>query len=107
MSDIDIHANRTWKYKDTYCISCKDKSKLENTKHILECKTLINENQKIIYIPTTSDLFSCDIQEQIYASNMIRENMQTRERLKPDSGPFGPCELTMLCSTCIFYAGCG
>ena len=34
------------------------------------------------YLPTTQDLYSDDISDQIYTSNMIRENMHIREELK-------------------------
>ena len=82
MRDIDAHAHRTWKYKDIYCISCEDRSTIEDIIHILECKTLLNKNEHLTYLPTESDLYSSNIEEQIYASFIIRENMHIRESLR-------------------------
>ena len=53
--------------------------------HIIECKVLINSNSKISCLPSISD--SNDLQDQMYASNTIRENMNTREKLKNYSSP--------------------
>ena len=60
--DLDLRANRPWFYKDHFCISCKDVSKLENTEHILECKVLNNKNELITYIPTLAQLYSDNIE---------------------------------------------
>ena len=85
MSYIDLRAHRKWKYEDTFCITCKDRKTIENSNHILECKIILNANSKISYLPNSSDLYSSDIQEQIYASNMIRESMHMRDELKKKS----------------------
>ena len=82
VNDIDLRTNRTWKYEETYCISCKDKNKPETGAHILECKVLNDKNDKISYIPVFNDLYSEEIEEQIYASTIIGENMKIREALK-------------------------
>ena len=84
MQDIDLRANRPWKYSDNFCISCKDESKEETGLHILECKLLCDRNDKISYIPSHSDLFSPDIQDQIYTSRIMRQNMHIREELKKE-----------------------
>ena len=42
----------------------------------------MNLNENLTYLPTQQDLYSDDIGDQIYASNMIRENMHLREELK-------------------------
>ena len=43
---------------------------------------LNNKNDKISYIPVFNDLYSEEIEEQIYASTIIGENMKIREALK-------------------------
>ena len=85
MSDIDLRAHRKWKYEDTFCITCKDRKTIEKSNHILECKIILNANSKISYLTSSSDLYSSDIQEQIYASNMIRESLHIRDELKKKS----------------------
>ena len=79
MSDIDLRANRTWKYKDIYCIACKDENILENGYHTLECKVLCNKSNDIRYIPRYMDLFSADIEEQVYVSKILHSNMEARK----------------------------
>ena len=79
VSDIDARANRTWKYQEIYCISCKDRNTIETGKHILECSVLNNQNDKISYIPTYNELYSNNIQDQAYTSTTIKENMKIRE----------------------------
>ena len=82
VNDIDLRTNRTWKYEETHCISCKDKNQPETGAHILECKVLNDKNDKISYIPAFNDLYSDEIEEQIYASHIIGENMKIRDSLK-------------------------
>ena len=79
VSDIDLRANRTWKYRDIYCIACKDKNILENGYHILECKVLCNKSNDISYFPRYMDLFSADIEEQVYVSKILHSNMEARK----------------------------
>ena len=82
MNDTDAHANRAWKYKDISCISCKDTSKIETGAHLLECKILCDKNDRISYLPTYSSLYSTDIEEQIYTSRMMQQNMYLREAIQ-------------------------
>ena len=63
VNDIDARANRTWKYQEIYCISCKDRNTIETEKHILEYSVLNNQNDKISYITTYNDLYSNYIQD--------------------------------------------
>ena len=79
VSDIDIRANRTWKYSETHCIACKDRNIQETGLHILECKVLCNQSDEISYIPNYNDLFSSDIQEQIYVNRIMHSNMEARK----------------------------
>ena len=78
VNDIDARANRTWKYRETFCVACKDKSIEETGIHILQCNELVSRNDEISYIPEYNDLYSSDIQEQIYTSRMMYRNMQIR-----------------------------
>ena len=83
-NDIDIRANRPWKYQDIFCIACKDTNIEETGKHILECKNLVNKNDKLSYIPTYNNIYSDDLKEQVYTSKIIQENMKIRETYKVD-----------------------
>ena len=84
VNDIDAKANRSWKYPDTYCIACNDQTTIETGRHILECEVLIKKNDILSYIPAYNELFSEDIEEQIYASRMINENMKIRKEYMPE-----------------------
>ena len=79
-NDIEAKANRTWRHEEIYCVSCKDISKIETGKHILECNVFNDQNNMISYIPEYNDLYSTDIKEQIYTSNVIRQNMKIRKQ---------------------------
>ena len=78
--DIEAKANRTWRHDQIFCVSCKDPSKIETGKHILECKVLCDQNDLIMYLPEYKDLYSLEVQEQIYTSRIIHENMQIRKQ---------------------------
>ena len=80
MKDIDLRADRSWKYEDIFCI-CKNIKNIETISHILACTPLINLNEKITYLPNQEDLYSDNIYEQVYVSSIIRESMHLREML--------------------------
>ena len=75
-NDIDMMANRSWKYQDLNCLACNEPNQIKTQPHVLCCKTLTNMNLKISYIPVYNDLFSDNIEEQIYTSNMICANLR-------------------------------
>ena len=75
IKDIDVKENRTWKYENLTCRGCLDPNKIESQQHILLCKNLLNRNSKVSYIPTYEGLYSDDIQEQIYTSIILCENL--------------------------------
>ena len=75
IKDIDVKGNRTWKYDNLTCRGCQDQKEIENQEHILLCKNLINTNSKVLYIPVYQGLYSDDIQEQIYTSIILCENL--------------------------------
>ena len=45
VNDIDVRANRSWKYKETHCLAFKDESTEDTGRHILECKVSCSENK--------------------------------------------------------------
>ena len=61
MNDIDVKANRSWKYQDLTFKSCIT-NKTETQEHILLCNALLKINTKLTYLPQYSDLYSrkCD-----------------------------------------------
>ena len=70
LEDIDIP--RKWNNESILCGNCKD---IEfDQRHLFECKYLIGKNEMITYIPKYEDIFIGDLQEQIYASRIIKEN---------------------------------
>ena len=87
VSDIDLRANRSWKYAETHCIACKDKNILETGYHILECKVLCEQSQDISYIPDYNNLFRNDIEEQVYVSRIIYSNMEARKAFLKEATP--------------------
>ena len=76
MMDIDVKANRKWKYEDLNCRACNQPNQIENQQHILTCETLLNRNMKLTYLPTYSGLYSHDIEDQMYTSMIICENLR-------------------------------
>ena len=71
MNDIDVKANRTWKFDNLNCLACNEPNQIETQQHVLCCKALVNQNSKISYIPSYKDLFSDEIEEQIYTSTIL------------------------------------
>ena len=81
-NDSDTRGNKKWKYEETHCITCEDKTQIESTKHILECKILIGQNLKWTYIPSFNELYKGSIEEQAYVSQVINENLRIRKKLQ-------------------------
>ena len=69
--------NNRWKYQDISCLSC-NKNIDETQSHILHCSELIGKNENIIYIPSYNELYTGDILEQVYVSNILLENFNRR-----------------------------
>ena len=76
MNDLDVKANRRWKYDDITCRSCKDQTKPETQQHVICCKSLVDRNMKITYLPSYSELYSEDIEQQMYTSMVLSENVR-------------------------------
>ena len=79
MDDVNIKGNNRWKYQDISCISCKDKNTIETQRHLLYCVKLLGKNKLLTYMPSYEDLFEDDYSEQVYISNIIRENFMIRD----------------------------
>ena len=76
MKDIDVKANRRWKYENINCLECNEPNQIETQEHVLCCKALTNKNFNISYVPTYTDLFSDNIEEQVYTSTILCENLR-------------------------------
>ena len=76
MNDLDVKANRTWKYENLICCSCNIQNQIETQEHVLCCNSLVNRNMKITYLPTYRDLYSDDIEQQMYTSMVLCENVR-------------------------------
>ena len=99
MSDIDLRANRKWKYDETHCIACKDKKVQETGFHLLECKVLCERSQDISYIPNYNNLFRNEIEEEAYVSRIIYSNMEERKAFLKKAMPVALVNyLAKLCS---------
>ena len=73
IEDIDINTNRKWNNEESNCTQCPNT--LMNQKHLLECKYLMGKNEIISFIPTYEDLFKGELEEQIYISRLLKENL--------------------------------
>ena len=63
-NDSDLRGNKKWKYEKTHCITCEDKTQIESTKHILECKVSNAQNSKWTNLPYFIELYEGSIEEQ-------------------------------------------
>ena len=76
MNDIDVKANRTWKYDNLNCMACNEPNQIETQEHVLCCKSLTEKNSQISYIPSYNDLFNDETEKQIYTSRILCENLK-------------------------------
>ena len=51
-------------------------------KHLLSCKYLLGKNEIVTYIPDYQDLFSEDIDAQVYTSRILKENYTRMKHLE-------------------------
>ena len=56
--------------------SCNEPNQIKSLQHILTCWVLVNRNMLISYLPTYSLLYNHDIEEQMYTSNTLCENLR-------------------------------
>ena len=73
IEDIDLNTNRKWNNEESNCTKCINT--LMNQKHLLECNYLMGKNKIITYIPTYEELFRGELEEQIYISRLLKENI--------------------------------
>ena len=73
IEDIDLNINRKWNNEIDTCLNCPQQ--IMDQRHLLECKYLSGKNEIISYIPTYEDLFTGNIEDQIYISRILKENL--------------------------------
>ena len=100
VNNIDLRATRAWKYAETHCIACKDKTIQETDFYSLECKVLCGRSHDIICIPDSNNLFRNQIEEQVYLSRIIYSNMEAKKVFLKETNAIGPCEITCQCMFC-------
>ena len=67
----DIYIPRKWNNENTICGNCPN---IEfNQKHLFECQFLLGKNEIVTYIPKYEDIFIWDIEDQIYASRILKK----------------------------------
>ena len=76
MDDLDVKNNRSWKFENLICRSCDNPSQIETQQHVLVCNQLVNRNMKMSYLPSYEDLYSDDIEDQMYTSIVLCENFR-------------------------------
>ena len=76
MEEIDVKANRSWKYENLKCSACNEPNQIKNQEHILLCKALLDKNCKVTYIPSYIDLYNENIEEQVYITVILCENLR-------------------------------
>ena len=53
----------------------------KHKKHILECKVIMERNIYMTYMPYYNELFSDFIEDQLYTSRMLYENLKIRNNI--------------------------
>ena len=76
MEDLDVKANRNWQFEKLICRSCNDPTKVETQQHILVGTALVNRNMKISYLPSYQDLYSDHVEDRMYTSMILGENIR-------------------------------
>ena len=74
---VDVKANYKGKYFDYLCTECGKEE--ETQQHVLECSKLIGKNEMLTYIPNYYDIFSEEVEEQLYVARILRENMRIKK----------------------------
>ena len=75
---LNIKMNMKSKYKDNLkCEICEKED--ESQEHMLECTELVKGNDIIMYIPEYGEIFEEDIDDQLYVSRLINQNMKIRQ----------------------------
>ena len=72
--DIDLSSNRRWMKEDMKCSNCKNIEM--DQRHLLECTFLLGKNKIVTYIPEYNDIYQGNIEEMVYTSRILRENLK-------------------------------
>ena len=76
----DIKMNfKNWYKNDLNCIACKETECTQQ--HALEYYKLMGKNELVTYIPEYKEIQGENVEEMVYISNLIRENLNTRKQL--------------------------
>ena len=78
LEDIDI--SRKWNNENVLCPNCPNSE--FDLKHLFECQYLMGKNEIITYIPKYEDIFIGDLEEQIYASRIMKEHYNIMKAYK-------------------------
>ena len=78
VDDLELKGNKKWKYENIICNNC-DENSIETQRHILFCKPLLRSNQILTYIPDYEELFGDDIEAQVYAARILKDNYSRRK----------------------------
>ena len=80
-NDLNTRVNKPWMYKniEIFCVSCMNINQPETQQHILQCPVLLGKNEIISYIPEYSEIYSTNIDEVVYAAQILKENMKHRD----------------------------
>ena len=62
-----------------------DKNFDDTKEHTITCKTLIEKKYQKTYIPNYRDLYGTEIEDKVYISHKLKENMRIREELTAQS----------------------
>ena len=61
-------------HENTLCDGCHLQE--STTQHTLECKSLIEGNKVITYLPNHQDLYGNNEEEQVYVARIIQDNLR-------------------------------
>ena len=77
VKDIDVKGNHRWKHQNISCFSCK-KNIVKTQSHLSLCEYLIGKNENLTYIPEYDELYSGELEGQIYLARIFKENFEKR-----------------------------
>ena len=63
---------RKWNNQNDPCIHCPGKYLDQN--HLMNCQYLLGKKEILSYIPESRDIFNGNLEEQLYASGIMKEN---------------------------------
>ena len=72
IEDIQMNSVRKWNNQNEPCNHCPGKYLDQN--HLMNCQYLLGKNEILSYIPESRDIFNGNLEEQLYASRIMKEN---------------------------------